>query len=119
MAGLHFARFETSISSAATDQIVNSNAATPLPVIGLHGSLSLGKKATLGAMVQFFRMDYDRYEGSLNYLTLDIRRQFGDIFTVGLGYNYYALNLDSRDNDVLGTLNVRHHGPALFVSAGF
>lgn len=119
MAGLHFSRFETSISSGATGQLETSNSATPLPVIGLHGSLSLGKKASLGARIQFFRLDYDRYEGSLNYATLDIQRRFGDIFTVGIGYNYYAMNLDSRDNDVRGTLEIRHHGPVLFVSAGF
>ena len=119
MGGLHFSRIETSISAGATGQMVSSNASTPLPVIGLHGALSLGRKASLGARIQFFRMDYDRYEGSLNYATLDIQRRFGDIFSIGLGYNYYALNLDSRDNDVRGTLEIRHHGPVLFISAGF
>ncbi len=119
MGGLHFSRLETSILSEETGQMVNSNAATPLPVIGLHGSISLGRKASLGARIQFFRMDFDRYEGSLNYATLDLQRRFGDIFKVGIGYNYYALNLDSRDNDVRGTLEIRHHGPVLFVSAGF
>jgi hypothetical protein len=64
-------------------------------------------------------MDYDRYEGSLSYVTLDLQRQIGDTFKVGLGYNYYAFNLDSRDNDVRGTIEVVHHGPLLFVTAGF
>jgi hypothetical protein len=119
MGGLHFSRFKTTISSEATGQTETSNAATPLPVIGLHGSVSLGRKAKLGAKVQFFRMDYDRYEGSLSYAALELQRRYGDIFRVGIGYNYYALNLDSRDSDVLGTVEVRHHGPVLFVSAGF
>jgi outer membrane scaffolding protein for murein synthesis (MipA/OmpV family) len=119
MGGLHFSRFKTMISSDATGQSAISNAATPLPVIGLHGSVSLGRKAALGARIQFFRMDFDRYEGSLSYITLDLQRKLGDIFRVGLGYNYYALNLDSRDNDVRGTIEVRHHGPLLYVSAGF
>jgi len=119
MGGLHFSKFKTTISSEATGQTATSNATTPLPVIGLHGSISLGRKASLGARIQFFRMDYDRYEGSLSYATLDLQRRFGDIFRVGIGYNYYALNLDSRDNDVRGTLEIRHHGPVLFVSAGF
>ncbi|VUX56002.1 exported protein of unknown function [uncultured Woeseiaceae bacterium] len=119
MAGLHFSSFETSISSRSTGQMVSSNASTPLPVIGLHGSLSLGKRATLGARLQFFRLDFDRYEGSLSYVTLDIQRRFGDNFKIGIGYNYYAMNLDSRDNDIRGTLENRHQGPVLFVSAGF
>jgi hypothetical protein len=119
MAGVHFSRFKTKMSSVETGETAVSNAATPLPVIGLHGSLSLGRKAALTAKIQFFRMDYDRYEGSLSYVTLDLQRQIGDTFKVGLGYNYYAFNLDSRDNDVRGTIEVVHHGPLLFVTAGF
>ena len=119
MGGLHFSRFNTQISAEATGQLVTSKAATPLPVIGLHGSLALGQKASLGAIIQFFRMDYDRYEGSLSYITLDLQRRFGDYFSIGVAYNYYAMNLDSRDNDVRGSLEVRHQGPAIFVSVRF
>jgi hypothetical protein len=119
MGGLHFSKFTGEISATATGQNENTNATTPLPVIGLHGSVALGEKASLGARLQFFRMDYDRYEGSLNFARLDWQRRFGDTFTVGLAYNYYGLNLDSQDSDVKGSLEVRHHGPELFISAGF
>ena len=119
MGGLHYSRFSTGITAVGTGERETSNAATPLPVIGLHGSVALGEKSSLHARIQIFRMDFDRYEGSLNYATLDWRRRLGDTFSVGLGYNYYALNLDSRDNDVRGSLQVRHHGPEIFVSAGF
>lgn len=119
MGGLHYSKFNTVITAVGTGESESTKAATPLPVIGLHGSVSLGEKSSLHARIQIFRMDFDRYEGSLNYATLDWRRRFGDTFSVGLAYNYYALNLDSRDNDVRGSLEVRHHGPELFVSAGF
>lgn len=119
MGGLHISKFSTEITAAATGQSEIFNASIPLPVIGLHGSVALGENSTLGARIQFFRMDFDRYEGSLNFATLDWQRRFGDTFSVGLAYNYYALKLDSRDNDVRGSLQVRHHGPEFFVSAGF
>ncbi len=119
MGGLHYSRFSTEITAVGQGENETSNAATPLPVIGLHGSVALGEKSSLHARIQFFQMDFDRYEGSLIYATLDWRRRFGDIFSVGLGYNFYALNLDSPDNDVRGSIEVRHHGPELFVSAGF
>ena len=119
MGGLHYSRFNTQISAEATGQLVTSKAATPLPVIGLHGSIALGQKATLGARIQFFRMDFDRYEGSLSYITLDLQRRFGDYFSLGVAYNYYEMNLDSRHNDVRGSLAVRHQGPVLFVNIGF
>ena len=69
--------------------------------------------------MQFFRMDFDRYKGVLNYITLELQRRFGNNFSVGLAYNYYAMNLDSTDDSFTGAIQVRHHGPALFISAGF
>ena len=64
-------------------------------------------------------MDFDRYDGLMNYLSIDLQRRFGDTFSAGIAYNYYAMNLDSRDNNLMGAIEVRHHGPALFVSAAF
>jgi len=119
MGGVHFSKFATEITATAsgTREVISAN--TPLPVIGLHGKVALGQYSTLGARIQFFRMDFDRYEGSLNFATLDWRHSFGDTISAGLAYNYYALNLESHESDVRGSLRVRHHGPELFISMGF
>ena len=119
MGGLHYSRFSTVIEDPETGQRAVSNNSTPLPVVGLHGAVSLGQRTTLGARIQFFRMDFDQYEGSLNYATLDLQRHFGDNFSVGLGYNYYAFKLVSRENSSGGSLEVRHQGPVLFFSTHF
>jgi outer membrane protein len=119
MGGFHYSRFTTVIGDPETGQRAASNTATPLPVVGLHGSVSLGQKTTLGARIQVFRMDFDQFEGSLNYGTLDLQRRFGENFSVGLGYNYYAFKLNSRDNSSSGSLEVRHQGPVLFFSTHF
>ena len=74
---------------------------------------------TLGAKLQFFRTDFDRYEGSLNYASLDIQHRLGKSFSVGLGYNFYGMKLTSRDSDVNGYLKVRHHGPVAFFTVGY
>ena len=119
MAGVHFAEFEEDISADATTQAERSSAGTPLPVIGAHASIFLGEKTAIGAKVQIFRTDFDRYEGSLNYATLDIRYRVAESVSVGLGYNYYGMKLTSSDSDVNGYLRVRHHGPAAFFTVGF
>ncbi len=119
MAGVHFISLETDITAGSTSQRVTSSAGTPLPVIGAHASVFLGEKTTLGAKLQFFRTDFDRYEGSLNYASLDIQRRLGNAFSVGLGYNFYGMKLTSRDSDVNGYLKVRHHGPAAFFTVGY
>ena len=88
-------------------------------MIGAYGSLALGKKAALGARIQLFRMDFDHYEGLLSYLAVDLQRRFGENFGVGIAYNFYTMKLESRENDLTGSLQIRHSGPALFVSTGF
>ncbi len=119
MAGVHLISLETDIAAGSTSQRVRSRAGTPLPVIGAHASVFLGEKTTLGAKLQFFRTDFDRYEGSLNYASLDIQHRLGKSLGVGLGYNFYGMKLTSRDSDVNGYLKVRHHGPVIFFTVGY
>ncbi len=119
MGGLHLTSFKTDITSANTGQTERSLARTPLPVIGLFASLFLKENLTFNAKLQMFRTDFDSYEGFMNYSTFDIQRRFGDQISVGLGYSFYDTKLSSSDNDVAGSLKVRHSGPVLFVTAGF
>jgi outer membrane protein len=119
MAGLHYADFRTIVAAPDTGQREFSNAATPLPVIGVHGAVALGQNLTLGARIQIFRMRFDRFEGSLNYATLDMQRRFGERLSLGLGYNFYAFNLTSSADSSAGTLEVRHQGPVLFAAMYF
>ncbi|MEE4281706.1 MAG: MipA/OmpV family protein, partial [Pseudomonadales bacterium] len=65
-AGLHYAGIETQIASPDTGTVESSNSHTLLPVIGAFGSVQLSARITVGAKAQLFRMDFDRYEGSVN-----------------------------------------------------
>lgn len=119
MAGVHVTHGSTDIVSQTTGDREQSDVSTPLPVIGLHGSLSLGPKSTLGARAQIFAMEFDRVEGNMIYLMLEWQRAFGDSFSAGIAYNYYRTRLDSTDRDTAGRLETTHHGPLLFLSANF
>ena len=117
--GVHVADFEANISAAATGQSERSSVSTPLPVIGVHASIFLNEKTTIGAKVQIFRTDFDRYEGSLNYATFDVQYRISDSVNVGVGYNFYGMKLSAKSSDINGYLEVRHHGPTVFFAAGF
>ncbi len=119
MAGFHLIDVKAKIRADSTDQRVESSAKTPLPVIGLNASLSLGERTLLSAKVQAFRTDFDRYEGSLNFATLDIQYRLSNNFSVGAGYNYYGMKLSSDKSSVNGHLKVRHQGPVAFFSIGY
>jgi len=119
MAGVHHSRVNTEVSAPDTDQRERSTATTPLPVIGAHGRVSLGARTFMGARVQIFRMQFDQYEGSLNYINFEFQHMFGDTVSAGVGYNFYDLKLDSDHSAFDGRLEVRHHGPFLFLGAHF
>jgi outer membrane protein len=116
MAGMHVVEFDAVISASTTGQTQRSQVASPLPVVGLLGSVALGKKARLAARLQLFRMDFDRYEGSMTYFTLDMQRQFSKNFSAGIGYNYYRMKLSSNGSDINGYLKLLHQGPVAFLT---
>ena len=118
-AGVHFALLEAELTAAETRQSQKTRAGTPLPVVGVRGSTAIGSKTDIAARVEFFRMDFDRFEGSLADAAIDIRHALTDGLSVGAGYTYYAMNLSSSDTSVNGRLKVRHHGPMLFFVATF
>ena len=118
-AGIHFSDFSAAIAADGVNEVERTGADTPLPVIGVKGSLFLGEKTTIGADIQVFRTKFDRFKGSLNYATLDVQYRVSDAISIGAGYNYYGMTLTSANADVNGYLKVRHHGPLAFVTVGF
>jgi hypothetical protein len=119
MIGVHFMKFTADVSTTATGQEAQSKVSTPLPVIGLHGSIFLSEKWSVNAKVQVFGTEFDNYEGSLNYATLDVQYGISESVRVGLAYNYYGMSLSSRNNELNGNLQMQHYGPSAFVSVGF
>ena len=119
LAGLHITNYEAIVVAPDTGQRVETSINTPLPVIGAFGSVALGPRTDLSANLQLFRMEFDHYSGSLNTFYLGLAHYFTDTIGAGIGYNVYLMNLDSADDDLRGSLKVRHHGPIVFASFNF
>jgi hypothetical protein len=119
LAGVHITRYRADVTAAETGQQVETSVRTPLPVIGAYGSVAIGAKTDLNANLQIFRMEFDHYSGSLNNLYVGVNHYFGDSIGAGIGYNIYAMDLDSPDEDLRGSLKLRHHGPIVFASMRF
>lgn len=115
-AGLTYARFETALTANGTQQSERLKVKAPLPTVGVFGSVALGGKWRLNADINIFALDFDRYDGFMSYLNLGLDRKFGDLIGAGIGYNFYALRLNAKDEDLHGTFRIRHHGPKLYVS---
>ena len=119
LAGVHITNYEAIVDAPETNQRAETSINTPLPVIGAYGSVALGARTDLHANLELFRMEFDHYSGSLNNLYLGLTHYFDDSIGAGIGYNIYLMNLDSPDEDLRGSLKLRHHGPIVFASLRF
>ena len=117
--GLHFTRYKAVVTSRDNGDAIESKINAPLPVIGVFGSLALGEDTDLSAAIEIFRMEFDHYDGSLSVLYLGLKHHFTSKIGAGIGYNLYAMNLDSPDEELRGSLRLRHHGPTVFMSFRF
>ncbi len=117
--GVSFSQFETGLTASATNQSERITLDAPLPTMGAFGSVAVGSNWRLAAEIQLFVFDFDNYDGYMTYLDLGFERRFGDVLGVGIGYSYYGVRLEAKEDDSRGTLEVRHHGPKLTVSLNF
>ena len=119
LAGVHVTNYQAVVASPDTGQRVETSINTPLPVIGAYGSVALGARTDIHANLQLFRMEFDNYSGSLNNFYLGLTHYFSNSIGAGIGYNIYLMNIDSPDEDLRGSLKLRHHGPIAFASFRF
>lgn len=119
MAGLSYIRFDSAISEAGAQEPERQSAEAPLPTVGAFATVSLLEKWQLSADVNLFALDFDRYSGFMSYLTIGLDRRFGKSLSAGLGYNFFSLRLNSKDKGLDGKLDLRYHGPKLYLSLAF
>jgi outer membrane scaffolding protein for murein synthesis (MipA/OmpV family) len=117
-AGLHRTRLETSIVSTITGEVESNRPDPVLPTIGAFGSVVIGARTKVEVEGQFFRLDYDRYEGSLNYARVEVLYELGRV-GLGIGYSYYSVRLDSTNSDFMGAVEFRHQGPSASIAMNF
>ncbi len=119
LVGIHLADAEAVVRSEDTGQEVSSRADTPLPVVGVFGSIAITDKLDLGTTIEIFRMEFDTYEGSLNKFNLNLTYYFTERMGAGLGYNYFSMDLDSPADGLRGSTQIRHHGPIVYATVTF
>jgi len=118
-AGLSYVSYDAELGEVGAQDKQQLEAKAPLPTIGALGALTLGSHWELRADLDLFVLDFARYSGYMGYLGLDLERAFGDVFKAGIGYNFYALHLEAKDEDLGGELDLRIHGPKAYVSFTF
>lgn len=122
--GIHNLKFSTSLSGELNGQalpnLTNSSEANgPLPVIGVHGVYRMNDKFYLDAMIQYFSISYDVYDGRVTDYTASVVWQFSKHWALGGGWNNFITNVEVDGDNFNGHLRWKYGGARIFVNASF
>ena len=126
-AGIHWTTFEAKLTANLDTSVGDlqgqlggkASVDAPLPVFGARGMWRLGGDFYVDAMVQWFALSIDQYDGSLiNYrgaLIWQPRQWVG----VGVGYDSFNVDVDVKKKDFKGSIDWTYQGPQVFFNVGF
>jgi hypothetical protein len=116
--GFHVAAYDLSLSANAIGD-EQEDVTAPLPVLSLYGQFALTERWAIGARLDRFSLSYDKYDGSLTALGLDLTYQ--PFRHVGFGVSYRSLFISLEAEDEGRTLKAEQtfQGPMFFMNVSF
>jgi hypothetical protein len=93
------------------------NGVAPIPLVGLEGRFDFSSRWSVEARFQYLTADIDEVDGSIldSRVALAWRKNPHLIF--GLGYRSFTIEVDSRNEDTPGFVDMNIDGPLLFMRA--
>ena len=83
------------------------------------GSYAFTPKLSVEGSVGWFGLDYNDYSGNLLALTANLEYRVTRHFGVGVGYNYFDMDLTIDQSNRKDKYDLKYKGPILYMSAGF
>jgi hypothetical protein len=116
--GLHLAGYDVSLTSNTTGTD-GEDVLAPLPVLSVYGQFALTDRWAVGSRVDRFSLSYDRYDGSLTSLALDLVYQPFRHFGVGVGYRGLFIKMQATGDRATLQFRQSFEGPLVFLNASF
>ena len=116
--GLHIASYDVSLTANAIGS-EQQDVLAPLPVLSVYGQFALTERWAVGGRLDRFSLSYDKFDGSLTSLGLDLAYQ--PFRNIGFGVAYRSLFISMEANEGARTLKFKQtfEGPLVFMNASF
>lgn len=115
-----FVEGEARINDASTGFVRESvSAAAPLPNLGAWYYYALGPKWLASARLDWLDVSFDKYSGGLTNASVGIAYQAFDHLGVSLSYQYFGLDVDVKDTNWKGAVDIEYYGPFLSLTANW
>lgn len=89
----------------------------PLPLLGVEGRYDFRRRWSAEGRIQYLQADIDDVDGSMLDARLALTWRMNPYLVFGLGYRTFSIDVDSRDEDTPGFVDMRIVGPQLFMRA--
>ena len=107
----------TTLTETATEDV---RADAPLPVIGLRGHWNFAGDFYLQGHAQYFQLEYEGYDGSIQDYQFGVLWQFSRHIGAGVSYNLFQTDVDIDDgDDFQGKLDWTYEGGQVYLRATF
>lgn len=116
--GFHVASYDASLRSANFGS-ESEDVTAPLPVFTIYGQFALTDRWAVSARLDRLSLDYDKYEGSIGALGLDLMYQPFRNFGFGIGFRSLLFDLTVEENARQLEVKQTFQGPILFITGNF
>lgn len=116
--GLHMAWYDVSLNSSTSDR-EGQDVLAPLPVLSLYGNFAITDTWAVGARLDRFSLDYDKFSGGLTSLALDLQYQPFRHVGFALGYRGLFIEAEVEGDRVTGKFRQTFQGPMVSMNVSF
>jgi hypothetical protein len=89
----------------------------PLPLAGLEGRIDLSQRWSFEGRVHYLTADIEEVDGEILDARAALTWRMNPYLVFGLGYRTFSIEVDSRDEETPGFVELTMDGPLLFIRA--
>jgi len=116
--GFHVASYDVGLQAAGSGDEAKRVTA-PLPVLSAYGQFALTDEWSVGGRLDRFTMTYDRYNGNITSIGLDVNYQPFRHIGFGVAYRSLFIDLKVTGPEFAAEFNQSFQGPLLYMNASF
>ena len=116
--GFHMASYDVGLQAAGSSNEAKKILA-PLPVFSVYGQFALTEHWAVGGRMDRFSMSYDKYDGNITSMALDLNYQPFRHVGFGLAYRSLFVILKATGDDYTARFAQTFQGPLFYLNASF
>jgi hypothetical protein len=118
--GAYLIKIEANLDSTTPLAVTESfHADAPLPLLGLRAEYYFTPRLSMNLKARYFAVEISDVDGSMSNFMAGLQYNLFENIGLGIGYEYFDVDVTSQNADFPGILRFQYDGPKLFMTAQF